>query len=210
MAENESLARPVASLDIDDMIARSAPSVVEWFSQRLQKEITIDDYHDDFRIMTGISDYDRVYALAEEFRDSGVYRHFGLMPQAKEGMQLLKDAGYELHGNTARVTSLKDDTSFWADSALPGMFDSIQHARIWLEPGEDPVLKQTKFDVVLQLEAVMHADDSVKHANHVALGGIRSYLVGDFEWQCSEELHPDVVHLPHLLAVAETELALVS
>lgn len=123
----------------------------------------------------------KVYAFNE-------LEHLDIAPLVDlEGLQEITDR-YALVAVTARNPRFERQTNQWISQHFPNVFTDIKMI------GYAPVMERpvTKVAVCLELGAIALIDDSVSHVSECAAEGVTGILFGDYPWNNTEILPPNV------------------
>lgn len=183
------MTRKTIAVDIDDVLAASAPGFVEFSNKKWGTSLRPEDYHDHWALLWGIESQEAVErdsVMASE----GVFKGYSRIDKALPVLKTLSQK-YTLIVVTARRIISKDDTHEWIDKHFPGIFNKIHFAGIWEESLEHAHQKG-KGAILKDLGADYLIDDQLKHCISAAELGIKGLVFGNYTWNQSTEL-PDGV-----------------
>lgn len=195
----EAPAKPIIAIDIDDVLSSSAQAFVNFSNERWGTRLSVDDYDEDWARMWNLdrSNEDHLEIIrtrGNEALESSV-PHMDHAPDAYEVLKVLKN-DYTLIVVTSRRTQLKTDTLAWIKAHYTGIFedDAIYftgfydnlHAESW---------RNTKGDILRDLNVSYLIDDQIKHCNSAAEHGIQALQFGGYGPQLNEPMHGSVVRV---------------
>lgn len=187
MAERQTIA-----VDIDDVLAASAPGFAEYSNRRWGSNVSAADYDEDWSKFWGISLAEAV-VRAEEWHNSDAVREYTSIEHARPVLNTLKER-FDLVVVTSRRIVLKAATDNWLEENFPGMFSDIHYAGIWDTDGDlTEALHATKTDVCKAVGADYLIDDQLKHCIAAGNAGIGALLFGDYTWNRNDEALSDGV-----------------
>lgn len=186
--------RITIAIDIDDVLSRSAEGFVAFSNNRWGMELTVNDYHEAWAKVWGVS-LKEAEQKGAEFHKSGVIGTYIPHSSAYAVLKRLSQR-YRLVVITSRRETIKALTDDWLDRHFPNIFDEVQYAGIWdkRRPTDDNVeelLSTTKADICSALRVNYLIDDQPKHCIGAAQAGIKSLLFGKYPWNESPTESPE-------------------
>lgn len=192
----------IIAVDIDDVLAAHAESIVEFSNKRWGTKLTINDYNDRWAEMWKMSDDVKVVEKrAEEFFDTEPFRNFRYFPDALPVLKKLR-RHYRLILVTSRRRRFLQQTTEWIDQFFPGIFEETHYAGIWDDPKEGRH-EETKADLCQSLHADYLIDDQLKHCLATAKCGITSLLFGEYAWNKIDALPDNIIRVKDWNAIKE-------
>lgn len=177
--------RQIIAVDIDDVLASSAPALVEFSNNRWGTNLTVDDYNEDWAVMWQV-DRQTESDRAQEIDRSRVFQD---VLHNNEAYEVLKELAkrYELVIATSRIYKIRGDTLEWLDRHFKGMFADVHHTGIFDEVYYKPLAQEgaamkTKAGLIRRIGADYLIDDQPKHCLAVADQGMETVLFGDYGW----------------------------
>ena len=137
---------------------------------------------------------ERVYAFQKQL-DS---RSSAPFEESREAVTKLS-RHYDLAVVTARHPQFESMTLEWLREHYADSFDSITHI------GFAPIMEKprTKAEVCLELGAIALIDDSIDHILQCSKSGVEGVLFGNYPWNQSNTLPPNVTRCPSWHEVLE-------
>lgn len=180
--------RPIIAIDIDDVLAKSAPSFVEYSNNHWGTSFVVDDYDENWTKLWQV-DNDEAGRRSQEYLGSGILGNYEHNEDAIKVFEKLKE-NFKLIIVTSRSAWLKETTVDWVKSKYPYVFtdDDIYFAGIWDKGVCDEAIMRDKGDFIMELGANYIIDDQLKHCIGAAQHGIQALLFGDYGWNKIEVL----------------------
>ncbi len=188
------MSRPIIAVDVDDVLSLSAKGFSEYSNKRWGGSTRPEDYTEEWAVFWKLP-LNEAIIRAEEFSGSDAvyfYEHF------EESLPVLEASrrSYDLVIVTSRRSELKGHTDRWLEERFPGIFTAVHYAGIWdTDEHVSNKLKQTKTEVCRQLGASYLIDDQTKHCIAAQGAGLQALLFGDYAWNQSEAVSPDIVRV---------------
>lgn len=101
---------------------------------------------------------------------------------------------YNLEVITARETYMLDKTVDWINKELPGTFSALHFI---------DKENKTKAKICEEIGAEYLIDDSVIHCNEAAKSGVKTILFGEYGWNMTQHVHPDIIRAKNWVEVLE-------
>ena len=183
--------KKIIAVDIDDVLASQAKSFVDFTNRRWGTRLTIEGYDEHWAKVWKIDNEKELYAIADEYFEQ--FRYFDNMLDAQKTLGELKKR-YRLVVVTSRRRKVDDITREWLDKNYPGVFSEVHYSGAWddEEKHSDHKNKATKAQLLQEIGADYLIDDQPKHCVAAAEAGITSILFGDYKWNRSIKLLPNM------------------
>jgi len=199
--------RPIIAIDIDDVLAESAPRFIDYSNNHWGTSLTIDDYEENWPKMWQV-DNEEAGLRSQEYLSSGILSTYIHNEDAIIAFEKLKE-NFKLVIVTSRSTWLKESTVSWIKAKYPYVFndDDIYFAGIWDKGVCDEVIASDKGEFIMNLGADFIIDDQLKHCIGAAQLGVNALLFGDYNWNKAEALPNKVQRVknwPEVLKYFET------
>jgi uncharacterized HAD superfamily protein len=181
--------KPTIAVDLDDVLALHAASFIQFSNERYGTSLQPHEYDDEWVNLWGDVARDEIVRRAGEFHTHEQTTAYGKIEEASPVLARLKQ-GYRLVIITARPQNLIPATHEWLAQHHSEVFEEVHFVPIW-----EPNNTVTKADICKQIGASYLIDDSVKHCNIAAEGGITSLLFGDYAWWNRHEVDPRIIRV---------------
>lgn len=178
------------AVDIDDVLSRSAETVLAFSNERWGHEHTLEDLTEDLAAMWQVTEEEREERWLE-YMASGNFETYGVIEAAKEALEKLKEH-YTLIAVTSRRPILMEITEEWLEANYPGIIDKVVCAQIY-GVGKKNALHLTKAEILQEIEAEYLIDDQTKHCFGAAGVGVKALLFGGYPWNRDVALPEGVV-----------------
>ncbi len=192
--------KPIIAVDIDDVLSRTAQTIVDYGNERWGHANTLDDFTEHLTEMWQVTP-DEGRRRWEEYMVSGHIEKYDVIPEAKAALEQLSQR-YTLIAVTARRDSLLDITREWLDTNYPGIITEIIGAGIY-GTGNMNAHVLTKAEVLQNLGADYLIDDQPKHCIGAASVGVQAILYGGYPWNRNTEVPAGVVRCDTWQSVLE-------
>lgn len=192
--------RQIIAVDIDDVLSRTAPSILEFSNERWGHSHTLEDFNEQLSVMWQVEG-DEASRRWQEFMESGLIEEYDVIPAAREALEQLSGK-YKLIAVTSRRDSLLDITKEWLSSNYPDLIEEVIGAQIYGE-GKLDAHVLTKAEVLERLGADYLIDDQPKHCIGAAGVGVQAVLFGGYPWNTQFDLPDGVVRCNDWQAVLE-------
>lgn len=194
------MARPIIALDIDDVLSRSAATIIRYANKRWGHAHTLEDFNEHLPTLWQVeqSEAERRWA---EYMASGEMERYELLPDARIVLTNLARQ-YRIIAVTSRRESLMDLTERWLSANYPGITERVISSNFYGN-GNPDAYKLTKAAILQEIGADYLIDDQPKHCNGAAGVGVRAVLFGDYPWNRSVELAKSIVRCKDWHAVQE-------
>lgn len=178
--------RLVIAIDCDDVLVQTTPFFVNTYNNMYGTNVALADARDgNASSWGGLSDE----IIMERWRgimDTDGYK--SLRPDPLEVVVLHELAKHhELHLVTARKENEREATRLMLDTALEGVFTSMEF--VGWEGSKGDVCKRLGVDVLI--------DDSSGHLHDALAKGLPAggaVLFGDYPWNSNDRMHDQLVH----------------
>lgn len=191
------MAAATIAVDLDDVLAMHAAAFVQFSNEQYGTNLQPHEYDDEWKYIWAGADHDEIVRRASEFHTHEKTLAYAKIAEAESVLAHLKKK-FRLVIITARPKNLVDTTHEWLARHHAGVFDEVHFVPIW-----EPDNKVTKADICRQIDATYLIDDSVKHCNLAAEGGITALLFGDYVWWGRHEIDQRVVRASNWHQVKE-------
>lgn len=168
--------KPTIAVDCDDVLAFHAAAFVEFSNERYGTTLAPEEYDENWANLWGEIEWDEIERRATEFHTPEITLAYAKITEAELVLAALKER-YRLVIVTARPKQLIQPTHEWLGQHHADVFDEVHFVPIW-----EPNNTVTKADICKQIGANYLIDDSVKHCNIAAAGGIKALLFGEYRW----------------------------
>ncbi|KAJ7283358.1 hypothetical protein C8J57DRAFT_1292269 [Mycena rebaudengoi] len=172
---------PVIAVDLDDVLSQTNSMIAKWHNEKYGTKMDLSTFYCAFCIS-------KTLAKSARFESTGAIFRARPVPGAREGVQSLKDMGYNLVIVTARCPDAADSTWEWVEKYFPGVFAHIVFTGQFKDAHKlqyDKILTNVaKSQVCADLKAQVLIDDSAENAMKcsTASSPTRVLLFGDYEW----------------------------
>ena len=194
------MAKQVIAVDIDDVLAATAESLVAYSNQQWGMNLVPEDYRERWGEMWGV-DVETERQRATHVHEQRLFRDFTHDEAALPVLTRLAEK-YELVIATSRTRNIRDDTLEWLELHYPGLFSDVHQSGLYDEFTAESHLG-TKAELIKEIGADYLIDDQPKHCLAVAEAGIETILFGDYSWQRGLELPAGVTRCHDWAAVGE-------
>ncbi|MES2216047.1 MAG: hypothetical protein V4481_01995 [Patescibacteria group bacterium] len=181
----------IIAIDIDDVIAQSAPAFVEYSNQKYGTNLTVDDYQEHWAAVWKV-EHEELQRRAAEYHESGHVATYSATEGAFEALKQLKER-FRLVAVTSRRNSINQLTRAWLQKYYPGIFDDIIFCGFF--DSEQNGIHFTKGELIKNLGAAYFIDDQIKHISAAAKNNIESLLFGNYSWNKLDTLPPNTVRV---------------
>jgi uncharacterized HAD superfamily protein len=182
----------VIAVDIDDVIAASAPAFVEYSNNKYGTHLTVNDYQEHWGEMWKV-ERDEVMKRAVEYHESGHHATYEVIDDALNSLKKLKER-FKLVVLTTRRNSINQLTKDWINKFYPDIFDDFVFTGFFDNPEKSGV-GMTKAELAKSIGAQYLIDDQPKHILASADIGIKGLLFGDYAWNRAVSLPENVTRV---------------
>ena len=193
-------AKPIIAVDIDDVISTNARDFIKYSNEKFGTNLTIDDYHEHWIDVWKV-DFEKGKQWAEEYHNSGRFSDYGLISDAKEVLEKLKDK-YKLIILTSRRTSINKITHDWIDKNFPNIFEDIIFTGFFDKVDGESITK-TKAQLAKEIFADYLIDDQPKHILSASEIGIKGLLFGEYSWNKIDSIPENVIKVKDWKEISE-------
>jgi uncharacterized HAD superfamily protein len=183
-------AKETIAVDVDDVMAVTVESFIEFSNKQWGTRLSIDDYVEDWPTMWKIN-RDTLFERVQVMNKARLAANSGVHEGAIDVLNALRK-DYRLVITTSRRKDLIGETEEWLDKHFRNLFDEVHFAGIFDDLHPD-AHHATKADLCRQIGADYLIDDHPKHCFAAADAGITSILFGDYPWNRDTEPHSNVV-----------------
>jgi len=174
--------KPIIAIDIDDVLAKSAPRFIEYSNDHWGTSLTIDDYSENWPKLWQVDNEESGQRSLEYF-SSGILDTYEHNEDAILAFEKLKN-DFKFIVVTSRSTWLREPTIKWLKNKYPYVFndEDIYFAGVWDKGTCDEAIAYDKGALIMSLGADFIIDDQLKHCVGAAQYGIQALLFGDYNW----------------------------
>lgn len=191
--------KEVLAMDIDEVVFPFVAEFVSWHNVEYGTSLFFDDFHSyEFETILDTSVEETIHRVHSfiEYEHS----HSGVSPIdiADKAVHRLGER-FTVHAVTARHPSFRKITEEYLTEHYGDVISDVTlvgHAATM-------ELLVSKAQVCQELGAAALIDDSISHVTGCAEAGITGVLFGDYPWNQSAQLHPDVIRCANWPAVLE-------
>ncbi|MBX4199157.1 hypothetical protein KW800_02725 [Candidatus Parcubacteria bacterium] len=188
------------AVDIDDVIAASAPAFIAYSNEKFGTHLTVDDYHERWGDVWKV-EQEELIKRAHEYHESGDHAKYGVIDGAKDSLKELR-RNFRLIVLTTRRNSINQLTRDWINKFYPDIFDDFVFTGFY----DDPTVggaHMTKAELARGVGAQYLIDDQLKHILASAEIGIKGLLFGDYFWNKADHLPTNVERVRNWTEVLE-------
>lgn len=189
--------QPTIAVDLDDVLAQHAVAFIQFSNERYGTNLEPHEYDDEWENLWGKTEWDEIMRRADGFHTHERTLSYGKIEEASPVLAALKQK-YRLVIVTARPKHLIATTHEWLALHHADIFDEVHFVPIW-----EPDNKVTKADICKQIGATFLIDDSIKHCNIAAEGGIHPLLFGGYQWWSRHIIDPRITKVANWQQVKE-------
>ncbi|KAI8366960.1 hypothetical protein EDC96DRAFT_507584 [Choanephora cucurbitarum] len=186
-------ARKVVAVDLDQTLAHTLESLVQWHNDTYQTNYTLADFntYDYWKVWGGTREESclkvREFYESEHFEQIEPIRDFAL-----EALKMLKRRNFTLVIITSRQQFIASKTKKFVDKHYPGIFESIYFCNLDLSSAEQlEYISKPKSLICQEIGVDVLIDDSLDHALDCASLGIDILLYdrqGQYRWNHEDRL----------------------
>ncbi|KAJ6604220.1 hypothetical protein DFH09DRAFT_1442244 [Mycena vulgaris] len=180
---------PVIAVDLDDVLSQTNRMVAQWHNDKFGSQMTISDFYYYYYWKNPFwGTIQETFDKVKEFYSTDAIFQAIPVPGAREGVQSLKDMGYNLVIVTARTPEVADASWEWVEKYFPGAFAHLVFTGQFKDAHKlhhnEVLTNLTKSQVCADLKAQVLIDDSAENAIQcsTASSPTRVLLFGDYEW----------------------------
>eukprot|EP00172_Hildenbrandia_rubra_P002934 Plantae.Rhodophyta-Hildenbrandia_rubra.ctg4181.p1 GENE.Plantae.Rhodophyta-Hildenbrandia_rubra.ctg4181~~Plantae.Rhodophyta-Hildenbrandia_rubra.ctg4181.p1 ORF type:complete len:204 (+),score=25.49 Plantae.Rhodophyta-Hildenbrandia_rubra.ctg4181:224-835(+) len=166
------MARPVVAVDLDEVLGHFIPPLADFHNENYGTKLTVSDFHSYRFCEVWGGDDQGAIEIVHSFFDSKHFEDIPVVPGAVEGVNELKNRGYQLAVVTSRQHAIEKKTRDWVFRHFPNVFEALHFGNHWGLEGK----KTSKPDLCKKIDATVLIDDSLQYAVQCANAGIRSLL----------------------------------
>ncbi|KZT06302.1 uncharacterized protein LAESUDRAFT_726129 [Laetiporus sulphureus 93-53] len=190
--------KPIIAIDLDDVLSQTNRVVAEWHNDTYASKMTLDQFYYYYYWRNPYwGSPDETFRKVEEFYQTPRLYEAPPIEGAHEGLQALKDMGFNLVVVTARQVRELERTENWIATHYHGIFDTIICTGMSQETLKDQqamMAKLSKADVCKKLGAKLMIDDSLENAlkciDHQP--PVPTLLFGDYQWNKRQAQYVDI------------------
>jgi len=188
--------KPIIAVDIDDVLAASAPAFIAWSNEKFGTHLTVDDYQEHWGELWKV-EREELIKRAQEYHEIGHHATYEIIDGAKECLIELKN-NFKLIVLTTRRNSINQLTKEWISKFYPDIFDDFIFSGFFDNPKIQSVhgdYQLTKAQLAQDIGAKYLIDDQLKHILASAEIGIKGILFGDYGWNKADKLPANVIRV---------------
>lgn len=194
------MTKQIIAIDADDTIFDELTAIRVYMNDEHDMNLTADDYNvigpfDNYFDDIWKMDSARASELYEEFALSDYKRDLKPKAQAADALRKLKQK-YTLVIITSRGERVVDITHDSLIKYYPDVFADVHFTPLWSSDE-----KVTKAKICNDIGASFLIDDSFDHCRLAAESGVEAILFGDYGWNRSQELPPNIIRCTDWAAV---------
>ncbi|KAJ7456574.1 hypothetical protein FB451DRAFT_1407269 [Mycena latifolia] len=181
-----SLLHPVIAVDLDDVLSQTNSMIAQWHNEKFGTQMTLAHFYYYYYWKNPFwGTLQETFEKVKEFYSTDAIFQAIPVPDAREGVQALRDMGYSLVIVTARTPDVADASWEWVEKYFPGPSACAKMYQDAHKLHHNEVLTNlTKSQVCADLKAQVLIDDSAENAIQcsTASSPTRVLLYGNYEW----------------------------
>lgn len=181
------------AVDVDEVLARFLHGLNMYVKDTHSMHYSEENYFEYNFARVWQCDQETSAQIVHAFFESEEHFRSGLevLPGAKSALKSLKEKmGCSLCVVTSRQNVIRELTEAWITHEFGDTFDDVLFGNHWtLDPNEP---SKTKAQLCEEVNADVLVDDNVGYAQEVAGAGYQVVLFGDYAWNDTNDLHPNV------------------
>ncbi|KAJ7630530.1 hypothetical protein FB45DRAFT_915794 [Roridomyces roridus] len=181
--------RPVIAVDLDDVLCQTNLLVARWHNEHFGTQMDLSHfYYYYYWKNPWWGTPKETHLKVTDFYKTDRIFHAEIVPGAREGIQALRDMGYNLVIVTARSPEVADASWQWVEKYFPGAFAHLVFTGQFKDAHKlhhnEILTNLSKAQVCADLKAQVLIDDSAENAIQcsTALSPTRVLLFGDYAW----------------------------
>lgn len=190
--------KPIIAIDIDEVLTPHFQDLIDWYNRKYKTKLTLKHNHPTDPRPWGTDDINvairRVHGYYEtpQFLNSQPY---------EEAIRALRHLSrdYSLVVITARDTIIEKVTRDWLDEHFGELISEAHFTARYSLMGK----VRTKVSVCLEIGAEYLIDDGLENVIEASAAGIKVLLYGDYPWNETKELPPNVTRVKDWQEVLE-------
>jgi len=177
--------KPIIAIDYDDVIINSAPYTIKHYNKTYGTKLNLKDFYSKEVASWGTDSYATAIKRVNDYALTDEFQNIAPTQVTIKAIQHLSKQ-YELHIVTGRSDFLLEATHKILDTYFPNLFQSVEFTNFFSDK------PRSKAHVCMQLGADILIDDHLHHAKVVAECGTRVLLFGDYPWNSTDMLPPNI------------------
>ncbi|KAJ7293759.1 hypothetical protein C8J57DRAFT_1269922 [Mycena rebaudengoi] len=180
---------PVIAVDLDDVLSQTNSMIAKWHNEKYGTAMDLSLFYYYYYWKNPFwGTAKETFEKVTQFYSTDTIFRAPPVPGAREGVQSLKDMGYNLVIVTARSPDVADSTWEWVEKYFPGVFAHLVFTGQFKDAHKlhhnEILTNLTKSQVCADLKAQVLIDDSAENAIQcsTALSPTQVLLFGDYEW----------------------------
>jgi 5'(3')-deoxyribonucleotidase len=195
------MAKPILSIDIDDVLAPSARAFVDFSNKKWGTHLNITDYNEDWSKIWQLEEGEELKNRVEAIDQADFYGGKCPHPEDKLSIEVLNRLKnkFKIVTLTSRRSVKKDGTIEWLEKHYPNIFDDYIFSGIYdsviLDRKEGSIVQaanRNKGQLLRDLHISWHIDDQPKHCIGASEHGINSILFGNYTWNKDTKLEKNM------------------
>ncbi|MDR2063631.1 MAG: hypothetical protein LBQ02_02460 [Candidatus Nomurabacteria bacterium] len=174
------MAKPIIAIDVDDVLAISAPCFLEYNNALWGGNAKMEDYTEDWMSLWRVSEWQLEEYNLDLVKHQKIYPTMKPVKNAKTTLAKLSEK-YDFVVLTSRPGCFAEMTEKWLEKHFRDVIKTTHFAGFWDDVSEDSV-RHTKGKIVRELGAKCLIDDQPKHCFSAREHGIKSILFGEYSW----------------------------
>ncbi len=171
----------IISIDIDDILADSLTSFIEFYNQNHEEKIKYEDYTAySLHEIIGIPKEEEA-KIVREFDNGGFFKNMAPVKNSQKAIKKLSKK-HKLIAVTARSEEQEEETRAWINKYFPEIKDIL-----FTRNGQKQ--NKTKGEICKEIKADIHLDDKLDYAIDCANEGVKSLLF-NYPWNRTNNLDP--------------------
>ncbi|KAI7899624.1 uncharacterized protein BX663DRAFT_520763 [Cokeromyces recurvatus] len=204
-------ARKVIAVDLDQTLAHTLESLVEWHNDTYSTQLSVTDFntYDYWKIWGGTRE--ESYVKIREFYESEYFDQIKpIRDFALESLKMLKKRHFSLVIITSRQQFIAERTKRFVDRHYPGIFESIYFCNLGLTDAEQlEYVSKPKSIICQEIGVDVLIDDSLEHALDCSSLGIEVLLYdrnGEYIWNHEDKMKKKNPRCAHTLTSTSKRL----
>jgi 5'(3')-deoxyribonucleotidase len=189
--------KPIIAVDIDDVVYPFVPSLIKYLDVNHKVRMSQHDFIEyDIRKVWGGGPVEATKIFKNYIKDSGI--HIAPIKDAQKALHVLSDR-YKIIVMTSRDISSFPKTHEWITHHFPDIFKDVH----LLGNKQDSVTFRGKAEVCKELGVYCLIDDHLSHVIGANEVGIKTILFGDYPWNQTADLPPEIIRVKNWQEVLE-------
>ncbi len=190
------MVQETVAIDLDDVVVETAPKIIEYYNQNFDTDMTTEDFYTEdlgrWQTDTKAKAVERIH----KFLNSPEYLNIPPVEDAISTISALKRV-YKLVVITGRPHIIEEATKQWVKEHFPDIFKDVVHSYYFDTSGY-----RSKGELSRELGASILIDDHLGHILEAAKNSVKGLLFGNYPWNQTDKLPPNVKRVNDWHAVA--------